>query len=235
MEQTYLIIGTVILGIIGAAIFVLAQPAQTKSRSAGGGMKPRGERNSTRYAARSSPGQRDRPTLTPLLRAVWQTTGTHSKQPCRRFRSSTSLYHQLTRARAACRLPRRVRRRRRACRPGCRSWAWASSAWGRRARVATARLRRAAAAAAAAAAERRRRRGCQSSTSGARRRRACRPGCPSSASASSIWAPRGQAATAPRPRAAAAAVAAAAAARRASRRSRRRPRRSPRRAAAATS
>ena len=43
MDQTYVIIGTVILGIIGAAIFVLAQPTQTKTRSAGGGMKPRGE------------------------------------------------------------------------------------------------------------------------------------------------------------------------------------------------
>ena len=39
MDQTYVIIGTVILGIIGAAIFVLAQPTQTKTRSAGGGMK----------------------------------------------------------------------------------------------------------------------------------------------------------------------------------------------------
>ena len=69
MEQTYLIIGTVILGIIGAAIFVLAQPAQTKSRSAGGGMKPRGERNSTRCGA-----LKPRPT---------QPSDAHTLAPCR--------------------------------------------------------------------------------------------------------------------------------------------------------
>lgn len=83
MDQTYLIIGTVVLGIIGAAIFVLAQPAQNKTRSAGGGMKPRGERTARSVGGTDTPTHQQNPPTHTLLRAAWQTTGTHSKQPCR--------------------------------------------------------------------------------------------------------------------------------------------------------
>lgn len=41
MDSVYVIAGTVLLGLVGAAVFFLTQqPAQAKSRSAGG-LKPR--------------------------------------------------------------------------------------------------------------------------------------------------------------------------------------------------
>ena len=42
MDNTWVIAATVLLGVVGVAVFFLSQPAQAKSRSTGGGMKPRG-------------------------------------------------------------------------------------------------------------------------------------------------------------------------------------------------
>ena len=43
-STTYAIVGTLLLGLVGAAAFFLMQPAETKTRSAKGGLKPRGAR-----------------------------------------------------------------------------------------------------------------------------------------------------------------------------------------------
>jgi hypothetical protein len=44
---TLVMIGTVVIGIIGAIVFFASQPAPAKKRSAGGSLKPRGERQSS--------------------------------------------------------------------------------------------------------------------------------------------------------------------------------------------
>ena len=45
-DNTTVIVITVVLAIVGAAVFFLSQPASAKSRSTGGSMKPRGEGSS---------------------------------------------------------------------------------------------------------------------------------------------------------------------------------------------
>ena len=42
MDWSTTIIGTIVLGLVGAAVFLMMQPAQVKSRAAKGGLKPRG-------------------------------------------------------------------------------------------------------------------------------------------------------------------------------------------------
>ena len=45
MDNTTLaIVGALVIGLIGAAAFLLSQPAEVKTRSAKGGLKPRGVR-----------------------------------------------------------------------------------------------------------------------------------------------------------------------------------------------
>ena len=46
-SQTLMVVGTLLLGLVGAAIFFVSQPAPVKKRSAGAGLKPRGELHMT--------------------------------------------------------------------------------------------------------------------------------------------------------------------------------------------
>ena len=41
-SSTLLLAGTVLLGLVGAAVFLLSQPGETKTRSVKSGLKPRG-------------------------------------------------------------------------------------------------------------------------------------------------------------------------------------------------
>ena len=45
MDNTWVIAATVLLGVVGVAVFFLSQPAPAKSKKSGGGMKPRGAMN----------------------------------------------------------------------------------------------------------------------------------------------------------------------------------------------
>ena len=55
MDNTYVIAITVVLGVVGAAVFFLNQPAQAKSRSTSGSMKPRGEGTSNHHVQTTQP------------------------------------------------------------------------------------------------------------------------------------------------------------------------------------
>ena len=43
-SHTLMLVGTLLIGVVGAVIFFASQPAPTKTRSAQGGLKPRGTR-----------------------------------------------------------------------------------------------------------------------------------------------------------------------------------------------
>ena len=82
MDNTVLAIATIVLGLVGAAVFFLSQPAQAKSRSTGGSMKPRGEGSSNPCNHTAQPLS--------TLPVFWQTTGTNNE-------AATSQEHRSTR------------------------------------------------------------------------------------------------------------------------------------------
>lgn len=84
MDNTVLAIATVVLGLVGAAVFFLSQPAQAKSRSTGGSMKPRGEGSSNPCNHMAQP-------LSTLPVLFWQTTGTNNEAATSQEDSSTCL------------------------------------------------------------------------------------------------------------------------------------------------
>ena len=44
-SQTLMLVGTLLIGVVGVVIIFASQPAPTKTRSAQGGLKPRGTRS----------------------------------------------------------------------------------------------------------------------------------------------------------------------------------------------
>ena len=83
MDNTLLAIATIVLGLVGAAVFFLSQPAQAKSRSTGGSMKPRGEGSSNPCNHMAQPLS--------TLPLFWQTTGTNNEEATSQENWSTRL------------------------------------------------------------------------------------------------------------------------------------------------
>ena len=83
MDNTLLAIATIVFGLVGAAVFFLSQPAQAKSRSTGGSMKPRGEGSSNPCNHMAQPLS--------TLPLFWQTTGTNNEEATSQENWSTHL------------------------------------------------------------------------------------------------------------------------------------------------
>ena len=82
MDNTVLAVATIVLGLVGAAVFFLSQPAQAKSRSTGGSMKPRGE-------GASNPCNQMAQHALSTLPMFWQTTGTNNEAAASQSNRST--------------------------------------------------------------------------------------------------------------------------------------------------
>ena len=82
MDNTVLAVATIVLGLVGAAVFFLSQPAQAKSRSTGGSMKPRGEGG-------SNPCNHMAQHALSTLPVFWQTTGTNNEAAASQSNRST--------------------------------------------------------------------------------------------------------------------------------------------------
>ena len=82
MDNTVLAVATIVLGLVGAAVFFLSQPAQAKSRSTGGSMKPRGEGG-------SNPCNQMAQHALSTLPMFWQTTGTNNEAAASQSNRST--------------------------------------------------------------------------------------------------------------------------------------------------
>ena len=82
MDNTVLAVATIVLGLVGAAVFFLSQPAQAKSRSTGGSMKPRGEGG-------SNPCNHMAQHALSTLPMFWQMTGTNNEAAASQSNRST--------------------------------------------------------------------------------------------------------------------------------------------------